>query len=668
MKEPRQFRSKNSINTSSLVKPSFWVNITLASIFVILIIALEFMFVEGEAFATDLRYFTWEGTGTPSTWSDTAGKWTTSDYVNSAGNILTFTGNGETVTIIDSAKQFSAINFSANGYTIEGEDVYLFPTDGAYHIVSVEESVTAYINSSICSYATILNKLGSGVVVLGSSNNDIEIFFITEGDLRLNNIKLETAALDLFSNGTLSGSGSFNSTISSTYNGTISPGDNVSYGTLTFESGLYLESSSKLVFDLLQEGTAGVDYDHIRVSGGTFSSDCALVVNAKSPGTYNLINYAGANLNTGSYFSSSEYFLNGERAIAILKYENNLITTTIIAPSSTAMIWEGKGDSYDWSNTQARFIGDYEFTNKPGILLYFTGKGDSINNLISHDFDTLIFNSSGYEISGDSFSINPLTGSYGTIYVLPGVHATINTAIVGQNRRLQKFGTGILSLGSKNNSYTGYTEVNEGELRLENGNMPKGMLIVFANGTFSGVGTVQGETVIYGTLSPGLADTQGTLSFVSGLTLGDESRTIFNLKDVDSLTNQIETVVVSAGSFNLGGTLSVNAQSAGTYNVFNYQGASLSRGTNFKTLEFYLDGKPTQGTLTIDVDNKLVTVTLEPVAETVRREIWNWQGTGVSSEWSLTQGRWADGVNYNNNSGHVLNFAQSGESVISSQG
>jgi hypothetical protein len=91
-------------------------------------------------------------------------------------------------------------------------------------------------------------------------------------------------------------------------------------------------------------------------------------------------------------------------------------------------------------------------------------------------------------------------------------------------------------------------------------------------GTLAGIGTLNSLTTINtATLSPGDAGT-GTLTLQSGLTLNPTTTLSFDLGTSQDL------VAITSGSFTLDGTLNVNDSgglTTGTYNLFNYSGASL---------------------------------------------------------------------------------------------
>jgi autotransporter-associated beta strand protein len=189
-----------------------------------------------------------------------------------------------------------------------------------------------------------------------------------------------------------------------------------------------------------------------------------------------------------------------------------------------------------------------------------------------------------------------------------GTNGFVATAAIqdgSQPISLVKEGSGRQSLNSTNNTYTGNTVVNNGELRLSNilGNTAVSVnagasLTVFSGATVAGTITVNSG----GTLSPGLPGIIGVLTNTSTVTLNAGSTNLFRV-DVGN-TNLNDRLVANNVSY--GGTLVVTNQ--GTTPLTNGQVFQLVLATtpnnNFASVVIQNGGTghftPGTGQLTID--------------------------------------------------------------------
>src|SRR6201991_1044513 len=137
---------------------------------------------------------------------------------------------------------------------------------------------------------------------------------------------------------------------------------------------------------------------------------------------------------------------------------------------------------------------------------------------------------------------------------------------IGGSGGLVKQGAGLFIL-SGTSTYLGDTTVAGGNLRV-NGSIASAVNVQ-SGGTLSGTGTVGGLVTVQagGTLSAG--QSPGTLT-LGALNLNAGSTSVFELGSPGVVGGPTNDLVNVTGNLTLGGTLSVNAPSAGYYRLFNY--------------------------------------------------------------------------------------------------
>jgi autotransporter-associated beta strand protein len=199
--------------------------------------------------------------------------------------------------------------------------------------------------------------------------------------------------------------------------------------------------------------------------------------------------------------------------------------------------------------------------------------------------------------------------------------------------------------------------VENGELSLiNNATLSEGMLMVRSSGTLSGTGSVGGQAIIYGTLSPGVSGNRGLITFKNGLTLTSSSKLLMDLVNVGQAGMTYDSIRVSGGSLSLGGELTLNALSAGIYPIINYTGANYS-------------GNPQSefGSITATINGFKVAVSLVSVNSHVTAHIGSdyqanveFQGTGDGAlEWN------EEALGYDDDfKGLVLSFSGVGGNVV----
>ncbi|MHB8270635.1 autotransporter-associated beta strand repeat-containing protein [Bradyrhizobium sp.] len=205
---------------------------------------------------------------------------------------------------------------------------------------------------------------------------------------------------------------------------------------------------------------------------------------------------------------------------------------------------------------------------------------------------------------------------------------------IGGDGGLVKQGAGLFTL-SGTNTYAGPTTIADGNLRV-NGSVA-GAVNVQSGATLSGTGSVGGLVTVQsgGTLSAG--QSPGTLT-VGALNLNAGSTSVFELGSPGVVGGASNDLVNVTGNLTLGGTLSVNAPSAGYYRLFNYGTLTAS---SFDTISGSSNGTPTVLT---NVPNQ---VNLSIAAAGQRIQFWDGAdqtGNGVvnggTGTWNAANTNW----------------------------
>jgi autotransporter-associated beta strand protein len=257
-----------------------------------------------------------------------------------------------------------------------------------------------------------------------------------------------------------------------------------------------------------------------------------------------------------------------------------------------------------------------------------------------------IANSSGV-IANGTFDISATTAgtsvknlSGAGIVTLGGQTLTLTNAAgtfagaIGGNGGLVKQGAGLFVLSGAN-TYLGGTTVEGGNLRV-NGSVASAVNVQ-SGATLSGTGSVGGLVTVQsgGTLSAG--QSPGTLT-LGALNLNAGSTSVFELGSPGVVGGPTNDLVNVTGNLTLGGTLSVNAPSAGYYRLFNYGTLTPS---NFATITGSTNGTPVVLT---NVPNQ---VNLSIAAAGQRIQFWDGAdqtGNGVvnggTGTWNATNTNW----------------------------
>jgi autotransporter-associated beta strand protein len=228
------------------------------------------------------------------------------------------------------------------------------------------------------------------------------------------------------------------------------------------------------------------------------------------------------------------------------------------------------------------------------------------------DGASVTVNSGTYSVGGND-TIGALSGTGGTIS-LSNNRLTTTVAsgssssytggtITGTGGGITKAGSGTLVLGG-NNTYTGATTVEAGELRMMGALSSSSLVNVNAGATLSGTGTIGGATTISGIHSPGTSP--GIQTFSSNLTYNTGSTVIWELT---ANTNSLAARGTSYDGVNLGSGANLNF--AGTTKmslVFNSAGSSVNWTDTFwrsdkSWLVYDLNGGSVSGTNNFSVES-----------------------------------------------------------------
>jgi autotransporter-associated beta strand protein len=247
-----------------------------------------------------------------------------------------------------------------------------------------------------------------------------------------------------------------------------------------------------------------------------------------------------------------------------------------------------------------------------------------------------------FDISGlaAGTSITNLSGgSAGTVALGNNTLTVTNAAgtfagVISGGGGLVKQGASLFTLSGAND-YTGATTVAGGNLRV-NGSVASAVNVQ-SGATLSGTGSVGGLVTVQsgGTLSAG--QSPGTIT-LGALNLNAGSTSVFELGSPGVVGGPTNDLVNVTGNLTLGGTLSVNAPSAGYYRLFNYGTLTPS---NFATITGSTNGTPVVLT---NVPNQ---VNLSIAAAGQRIQFWDGAdqtGNGVvnggTGTWNASNTNW----------------------------
>src|SRR3954453_7277856 len=134
---------------------------------------------------------TWDNGSGNFTWNATSTNWTGAAWSNAAGDGAIFGAAGAGTISVPAGISVNSINFSADGYVLNGAGPLTFVNGTSTQttgVVNVAAGATATVNVPITSSATAIQKIGGGVLALGAPVNVTASFPATANGLLSANV------------------------------------------------------------------------------------------------------------------------------------------------------------------------------------------------------------------------------------------------------------------------------------------------------------------------------------------------------------------------------------------------------------------------------------------------------------------------------------------------
>ncbi len=313
--------------------------------------------------------------------------------------------------------------------------------------------------------------------------------------------------------GNLSGVAGSLVTLGSNTATTLTAGDSTNQtfnGVMSGSGGFIKQGSGTLIFGGANTYAPAAGATGTAIHAGTLQAGAASVI--PSTGVVAIANAATFNLNG---FSQTIGNLSGTTGTPLVTLGSNTATVLTAGDSSNQTfngVISGSGRFTKQGTGTLIFGGANTYTPAAGAT------GTAINagtlqagaaNVIPSSGVVAIANASTFDLNSFSQTIGNLSGAVGSIVDLGSAtltagdssNHTFSGVIEGPGGNFTKQGTGILSL-TGNNTYTGATMVNQGQLTLINAMLASATTTV--NGaTLSGTGTLQAVDIVGGTIKAG---------------------------------------------------------------------------------------------------------------------------------------------------------------------
>ncbi|PZN92551.1 MAG: hypothetical protein DCF31_15990, partial [Alphaproteobacteria bacterium] len=316
-------------------------------------------------------------------------------------------------------------------------------------------------------------KTGDGMLTLTGTSTYTGATNVNTGNLNVNGA-LGNTAVTVFSDATLSGSGTIAGVVAVQDGGILSPGN--SPGTLTV-GGLNLSGGSILNWELGAANTIGGPLNDLVIVNGDLVLDGQLNVAQSAgglftPGIYNLISYTGGLTDNTLSINSLANGATGVVQTAV----NGQVNLVVLSSPTVVLYWDGadgvgngviSGGSGTWDLSNTNWTGAapsaLNATWQQNTLGVFTAPGGTVDITDSIQFQGLQFTGDGYVLTASGAGeLTTATSSF--LFTDGGVTTTITAPITGAGE-IVKQGAGTLTLGG-NSSFAGGTQLTNGQITV----------------------------------------------------------------------------------------------------------------------------------------------------------------------------------------------------------
>lgn len=512
---------------------------------------------------------------------------------NAATVSNTISGNGQLVQAGSGTLTLSGVNSYTGGTAINAGALALGSADaiGSSGAISFGGGALRYSASNTTDYSSRLSTAaGQAVAIDTAGQNVIFATGLTSSGGSLTKIgtgTLTLSALNTFNGGTAVNGGTL----------LLSGGDNrlATNGSVSVASGavLNLGGNTQTVSGLNGSGGITNSGGNLIVAGsGTFSGVISGVGGLVKDGEGVLVLGGINTYEGGTVINGGKISFNGASRISgntgVMTFNGGTLLNTANAATTKLTTLNAGGGTFETAaGTTNTWNGSISGTGTlvktgDGVLLLggtnSTYEGGTVINggIVSIPSDARLGASNGVVsfAGGTLRTTGNVSANRGTTINAGGAtfevgSGTTNTwnGNIGGVGGLTKADAGALILAG-NNSYGGATTVSAGTL-IVNGNSSAatGNLTVASGATLGGIGSIGGNTVVVGALSPG--NSPGLLTFEGDLTLSGTALFEITGTSRGSLYDAVDV----GGALTYGGTLTIDFSSpfAGSFNLFQFE-------------------------------------------------------------------------------------------------